>query len=208
MIGVNLIPEQQRYARVRRRHLTRWIVVAAVLAGCGAVPLTMGLADAAAAVSLRSETKANQSRLEAARKHLVEVTARMTEVRAQIERAAALRGKRPWSALIAMIGRVMPADVWLTGWQTDPAQPGAGTGFALGQRPGETAATRIVIDAPRTLIMTGYAGSQDSLYQLMSGLKATGVLTRVTLRSTVRCEMFQGRPIDFDLFRFELECGW
>ena len=212
MIRVNLIPDQQRLARRRRVHLARWGVAFCALLICGAIPVTMDLSNRARAVALRTEQSANDIQLTSVRKELLAVTATSGEVRSQIERAAALRGKRSWSGLIAMIGRVAPPDVWLRGLATEPAQPGSNSvrGRVLGEaKPNaDGVESRVTIDAPRALVVEGYTTNHQALYQLMSGLKNTGVFTSVTLRNSSREHVLRGMPVDFDLFTFELACGW
>ncbi len=212
MIGVDLIPSQHRLARQRRRHLARWGVAIGAVAACGAIPITLGLSKHARAMELGVEEKSNQAQLASARKELALLTRQSNEIRRQIERASALRGKRSWSALIAMIGRVAPQEVWLTAFATDPVQPGGnsrrGRVLGGGAKENAAAADHVTIDAPRRLILQGYAANHAALYQLMGGLKNTGVFSSVTLRDAARENVWRGVQLTFELFRFELTCEW
>ncbi len=66
----------------------------------------------------------------------------------------------------------------------------------------------MTIDAPRRLILKGYAANHAALYQLMGGLNNTGVFSSVTLRNAVRENVLRGVQLTFELFRFELACEW
>ncbi|RJP36682.1 MAG: hypothetical protein C4547_06960 [Phycisphaerales bacterium] len=217
MIAVNLIPRQQTLHRRRRRHLSRWGVVLGVTVVISLIPLASGLSAHARAASLGSQLRTTRTRLTEVQSELVAVTTSIAETRSQLDAAAALRGKRSWTALIAMIGRVTPGDVWLTTLMTDPSMPGSGSmvdgRMTIGggaARPGGAAAPgqRVIIEAPRGLVIQGFSARQHSIYELMSGLKATGVFVDVTLISSMQEPALRGVPVDFDLYRFELRCRW
>ena len=212
MIGVNLIPAQQRQVRRHQSHLVWWGVAIGLVAVVGAISVTVGLAKATQVARLKLESRRDQASLEEQHREMLALTLQSSELRGQIERASALRAKRSWSALIAMIGRVAPREVWLTSLATDPTKPGAGalSGRLLGQRAArrENAPSRMVIEAPRRLVLAGYAQNQEALYELMGELKNTGVFVDVALRSSAQEKMMGGRKLDFDLYRFELTCEW
>ncbi len=217
MIAVNLIPKQQTLTRRRRRHLTRWGIIIGTTGVVALVPLASGISAHARAASLSSELRTTQTRYNDVQAELITVTTSIAEVTNQIDAAAALRGKRSWTALIAMIGRVAPEDMWLTSLSTDPAMPGGSRATSGQMTLGGSARTnvapaasgqRVIIEAPRRLVIQGFSSRQQSILELMRGLKGTGVFDEVTLRSSVQEPSLRGVPVDFDLYRFELVCGW
>lgn len=205
MVGVNLIPKAVQLAQARRRHMNRWGVSILAAAALLAVPSTIDWLQRAEATELRTRNANLQIELAAAGTRLRAQTAQANETLLQLERARALRSKRAWSAMFAMIGRCMPAGCWLTSVATDPATPPAASRGATASRKGadEGNPQTIVIEAPRKLRVAGYATDVAEPHGFVANLKDTGVFTDVVLEHSRREPALDGY-----YFRFELVCEW
>lgn len=206
MVSVNLIPEAVRLAQARRHRLTRWgisIVVAVVVL---AAPLCIDWFRRAQAVALRTQHDQLQIQLATIRTELRALTTQANQASVQLERADALRSKRAWSAMFAMIGRCMPAGCWLTSIATDPATPARGGDrhVALRRRDStQDEPSTVVIEAPRALRIAGYATNVAEPHEFVTNLKEAGVFTGVVLEHSRR-----EPALDGSYFRFELACEW
>ena len=108
-----------------------------------------------------------------------------------------------------MLGACLPEAAWYTSIATDPVSPVGGRSRSRlvasvipGQPAGKIPKT-ITIDAPRRLLLTGFALEYEQVYELMGNLKATGVFTGIELlRSGVETNR------DVPAIRFELACDW
>ena len=74
MIGINLIPVQQRQARRNHSHLVRWAVAIGLVAVVGAIPITVGLAKATRVARLKLESRTDQAKLVEQRRELSALT--------------------------------------------------------------------------------------------------------------------------------------
>jgi len=207
MIGVNLIPTPILAARAAKRHLKGWCLVIAAALAANAVPLVADVLSAARAAELRHERDGLSQEVTKARQEADATTAEAGELLARLERAKALRSKRAWSAMFALIGACLPDEAWLTSIATDPPAP-SGAGQArrsLGKRPqdGGKAPDTITIDAPRKLKIVGYVRDHALLYTFMSSLKGTGIFTAVEL-----IRSGEQRVGDDIAVGFELTCEW
>jgi Tfp pilus assembly protein PilN len=205
MVGVNLIPVSVRLSQVRRRHVRRWAVSVAVGVALVGVSLGMDWLRRAEAAGLCADNERLQSELEAIRADLKSVSAQAAETLLRIERAKALRSKRAWSGMIAMIASCMPPQSWLTSIATDPATPPAGTGRSQdrGKTEAEKGQQAVTIDAPRRLRISGYAPDAADPHEFVTKLKATELFTVVALEQSQREPVSDGWYI-----RFELVCEW
>ena len=206
MIGVNLIPQAVQTAQARRRHVGRWTTALATVSLALAVPLAIDWYDRARADDLRAEHSELEQRLGTQRGELRALTGQLQEVGTRLERANALRAKRAWSSLLAMIGRRMPEGCWLTSIATDPPVPseGAARGPAPHKNdPASQQATTLAIESPRMLRLAGYAADVAEPHEFVAKLKETGVFSRVVL------ERSRSEPVlDGTYFRFDLVCEW
>ncbi len=210
MIAINLIPPNLLMAQTRRRHLRRWsaaltLAFLLLVAAAGREWAQQALAD-----ELTTENTRVQSDLTLARNALKSVAAQTDQVDLQVQRAEALRAKRAWSRLIALIGHSLPPACWLTSLTTEPARPGTGrrdlrpppsaVAAAPGQKPPKTEFT---IEAPRKLRIAGFAADPAEPHTFVTRLKETGAFRQVLL------ERSQREPVlDGIYYRFEIACEW
>ncbi len=214
MVGVNLIPKDLQLAQTVRRHLKWWTVAIVGAAVLLSAPLAMGWYRRAEASELRVQNDQFQEQLAQSRDDLKLVTAQASQAASRIERATALRSKRPWSRLMVMIGTYMPQGCWLTSIGTEPRTPPAVGARRPPSPRASTAAdplspeswarrSALVIEAPRKLRIAGYATNAAEPLEFVTGLKASGVFNNVTLE-----HMSREPVLDGFYFRFELLCGW
>lgn len=213
MVGVNLIPKDLQLTEALRRHLKVWTVAIVGAAALMSAPLAMGWYRRAEASELRVQNDQLQTLLSEDRANLRVMAARASQAASRLERATALRSKRPWSRLLVMIGDYMPEGCWLTSIGTDPATPPAVAARrsrkprVAGGEPGRPESSdrrnTLVIEAPRKLRITGYATDAAEPLEFVSALKASGVFSNITLENMRREPVLDGF-----YFRFELLCGW
>lgn len=215
MIRINLIPHRVQVAALRRRRVRGWIVAAAVAGALVCAPLGMDHLRQAEATRLQSQHAQLQTQVGALRMELRAVGAEANHARLQLERAKALRAKRPWSSIFELLARTMPLPCWLTSVATDPPAPahGAPRRHAGAQTPvrqishggvdGLTGHETLVMDAPRRLRIAGYSTDAGQPHAFVARLKNTGVFSEVILERSLR------EPSDSDvLFQFEVVCEW
>ena len=109
----------------------------------------MDLARQARAQTLQEEGIQLQRKVRDLRAQLEQVSAESNNALLQIERAKALRSKRAWSSVFALIETCLPPGLLVDkGKRQDPPQP-AGGGHRVGHPTAPTAETKAVtIDAP------------------------------------------------------------
>jgi len=205
MADMNLIPADIRLSLVRQRHLRRWSLALSAAGIALMVVLTIDWVDRANAGELRVQSGRIQSDQQAVRKELESVRAEANQVLLQIERAKALRAKRAWSGMFALIGSSMPDDCWLTSVATDPDRPRVVASNAPSAKAKSENESRgpVTIDAPRKLRIAGYAHDAAEPHAFVANLKETGVFLAVTLESS------KVEPVlDGSYTRFELVCEW
>ncbi len=203
--GVNLIPYDVRLAQTQRRHLRRWIYC---VVPAGVIFVAALVLDARATGdfdTLHVQRAQLTAALTQARANLKSVTAEADRTFLQLERANALRAKRSWSGMLALLAHTMPQDCWLSTIATDPPAPAQYT-LRRGQprrSAGEADRTGLSIQAPRKMRIAGFA------------LNATGPLTFVTrLKETqIFRDVFLERSVDDaegdePRFRFDIVCEW
>ena len=204
-ISVNLLPRQLVVAQTLRRRRRRWLAVCVLAALVLAIPVGMESYRMARAEELRLEGARLHQERETVETELTQIITASHEAFLQIERAKALREKRSWSAVLALLADTMPKGCWLTELATDPPAP---TG-AQARTPADAPATMtggpatIVIEAPRTLRIYGYASDAAEPLTFVRSLKNSNAFAQVVLRSTQR-ELAESEYY----FRFELQCEW
>lgn len=207
MTGVNLIPIEVQLHKTCQRRAKAWIlsVLAAVAALC--VPLTMNWAQRSKAASLTIGNERILADLALIRSELRSLTTQALEAELRAQRAKALRSKREWSAMLTLIERALPERCWLTSIATDPSSPGgaarAGVTKVSHPRGAPAGAVAILIDAPRALLVSGYATDPSEPHVFVAAMKRTGVFEEVSLED-LRQEPIYGSMY----FRFELRCTW
>lgn len=205
MAKINLIPESVRVTQAQHVRLKRWALSSAVAAGALLAALATDGLRRAKAGELHTRSERLGSELKAIRADLQSVTAEANEVLLQIERANALRSKRAWSGMFAVIASCLPADCWLASVATNPDAPKGRSIRAKAPaqaEPGEQQRA-VTIDAPRALRISGYAPEASAPHAFVTALKDTQLFTRVVLQGSQREPVFDG-----SYFRFELACEW
>jgi Tfp pilus assembly protein PilN len=213
MVAINLIPESTQIAQARRRHAARWAVVVFVAGLACALPWTAHWAQHARIEELKSINDQLQTDLHGARTELKRVSSEAADLLLRIERARALREKRSWSAMMALIASTLPRDCWLTSVATDPPSAAAGATPARkaaptpaapapgGPAPPKPAA--VTVEAPRKLRLVGNASNSTEPLVFVAALKEARVFQEVVLEQAT-AEGDQKTP----LFRFEVRCEW
>jgi len=199
MVRLDLIPPSVQVEAARHRHLRRWTVATLLVFLGFIVSLSMDWARRARASELERHRQQLHTELAAVRAELSSVSQEATHVLEQIERAEALRSKRAWSGMFALIDACMPSGCWLTLVATDPEKGGA----QASAKSTPDAGLEITIEAPTRLRLVGYATESSEPLLFVAGLKASNVFANVTLIST------QAEPVsDGQYHRFELLCEW
>lgn len=228
MIGVNLIPMSIRQAQAVRRRVLGWAMAASVVAGAGSFPAVLATVQAARLSSLEGEQLGLSGALSRLRREHTETVSQIEAIHNEIERATTFRQKREWSALLALIGRAMPSDVWLESIATDPALPAAtaapktavpatpasastatgGVSSSPAQAAGASGA--VTIEAPRKLNLQGMSRTYESIQVYAANLVGTGVFSSVVLgRSTSgSAGPGSGAPGAGEAYRFLIVCEW
>ena len=211
MVTLNLLPEDVQTVLARRRRTQQWAAAVTLAATLLAVPLGLDWSRGARAAYLRAESQRLQADVESTRAALRATSSTANELFVQVERAKALRSKRAWSGMLALIASCMPAECWLASLATDPEVPAAGPARrAPNPTPGTPGAAAekkekevVTIEAPRKLRIVGFAPDDAQPLAFVTSLKESRVFRRVALEGSVR------EPNrDPAVFRFELVCEW
>jgi len=206
MVGVNLIPLSEQYKQLRRARFARWggVLALGLLALC--ISAGMDWTRRAEATQLRDSCDRIQTQLAEARSALRSVTSDLQAVEHEIEHATALRTKRSWSGMIALLARCLPEGCWLRSLATEPDKPIQ----SLRKRTAPPASgaesakdTVVMIEAPRRLRIVGFAPVASDPNVFVQALQESAVFARVDL------ERSQEESILSALYyRFEVTCEW
>jgi len=205
MVTVNLIPEGVQLAQTRRRHVARWLAAGIVSLSLVGLAFAMEWLNRAEARDLRAQHTQLQVEAKQADAKLQTLSTQVNDVQLRVERARALRGKRAWSGVVALIAQALPESCWLTSVATNPVQPrGAQSPGSSGKRKlAKSEGQAVAMDVPRKLEIVGYAPEASLPYEFVSALKSAEAFSRVTLvRSQVEA------VLDGFHYRFELVCEW
>ena len=179
------------------------------------MPTLLDWSRQAHAAELRIENARLRQELESTRERLRTTSAEATRVFLEVERANALRSKRAWSAMFALIVSCLPSDCWLASLATDPDSPPGGAPSprlaTAGPKTGGGERETITIEAPRKLRMIGYAESDRQALAFVSNLKESRVFPKVTLDRTIRAPdvtQDQSGATGADVYQFEVVCEW
>ncbi len=209
MIGINLIADSVLVSRRRRRRVQRWVMSVLAAGVVASIPVGIELSRHQQVQSLRGEKRLYAAQIESMRSELNEVGIENRGLSAQTARANALRTKRSWSRLLAMVSRTLPEELWLTSMSTDPAVPIRGHRDLTPRKSAAPAgevddAPRVVtMEAPRALKLAGYALEHRHLYEFMSRLKSVEAFGDVSLTKAVEEPVFRSKAV-----RFEIRCTW
>ncbi len=204
MIGVNLIPRDVLLGRRRSRRIRLWLTATAIAAGLGAVPVVLELQRQGRVDTLTVQRTQVQAELATVRAELTELNRSLTLLGDRLDRAEALRTKRPWAALLTSITRSMPDQVWLRSMATGPAGASAGVPAraAVEAAPGDQPVV-VQMEGARKIDLSGYALDHEHLYEFMTGLKQSQIFTTVDLVKAGKEPLLRSRAV-----RFQLSCVW
>lgn len=219
MVTINLIPEAIQGAQSRRRHAARWAALIVVAMLCTAIPTVTHWRQHSRVEELRVINGHLQTDLVAARAELKRVSSEAADLLLRSERARALREKRSWSSMLALIASCLPAECRLTSLTTDPAAPGVASGGQGTRKPPAAApspppvapaagaspakGTPVTVEAPRILRLQGNARQPTQPLEFVAALKDAHVFRDVVLEHAAS-EGDQRSP----QFRFEVRCEW
>jgi Tfp pilus assembly protein PilN len=208
VIAINLIPERVVLAKRRRRRLRAWSCILLLSAAVCAVPVSVEAARNRRVRSLRADRTQLLKDIEKSRAELNRIRLDVQDLKAEAARADALRTKRPWATLLAMLSDTLPKEMWLVSVATDPATPPRGdvdrTAETPPTPPDEDAEAEVVmLEAPRKLTLDGYAVDYLSLLRFMSDLNTCKAFQTVSLTRAVDEPTFDATAV-----RFKILCEW
>lgn len=204
-VRLNLLPHELQQAQARNRHIQVW---SAVIVPVAAVLCALLIVDGVRRVQaddVRDRNDDLQEELEIRRSEVRSLTESVAEVSLHLQRSDALRAKRNWSGMLALIGKCMPQSCWLTSLATDPEVAPAGAAISISSKAGSAGqvAGAVTIEAPRRLKIAGFALDAAEPHLFVANLKQTEVFKVVRLEQSLLQQEF-----DPPRFRFELVCEW
>jgi Tfp pilus assembly protein PilN len=206
MPSVNLMPPQAWARRCLRRRIRAWSAALVVALLFAKVALGLYATSAAKAAAVMSDAAPLTSEFERVRAQLAETAQACTALAKQIERADALRTKRDWAGLFAMVSERTPPTVWLTGLKSAGGD-GRGSHRHTAAAPSTDAAGEaeplLLLEGPDQLRIEGYALELESLYDFMGALKSAKVFESVELSAAGREPMLRATAV-----RFIIVCDW
>lgn len=203
MASVNLMSSKLRLARRRSHRIRAWVTAVTVMSILAAVPVSISAVQAARAAGIENDIVPVLDHLKAAHQKLDVLKQRGAVLSTQIDRADALRSKRHWSDLLALISRELPDELWLTQVTSRDAKVES-TPVAAATATGPTAGPEVVhIDGPGGLEIRGFAISHEWIYEWIKRLKDTSAFRRVELMESAAESVHRGEAV-----RFVLECEW
>jgi Tfp pilus assembly protein PilN len=214
MVRINLIPRSIQIAQAYRRRVKQWAVAMAVAVVTCAVPAVGHWRQHGHIDELRLSSDRLQADLAAARAELRAVSSQANDLVLRSERAKALRGKRSWSSMLALIANCLPPECWLTSLATDPPVPSAAPPVRKAPAaplaavaPGAAAQAEpppvVTIDAPRKMRIHGHSGDATQPLAFVARLKESHVFRDVSLERAHRAGEDPAAP-----FKFEVLCEW
>ena len=213
MTVINLIPAPLLAAQAQRTRLLRWTLAAAVAALLAAIPCLLSLSRTAQIASLKQQLGDVEELTSTLRTQLRSTSARAQELLAELERSRALRSKRSWSGMFALLGSALPDQCWLTSIATDPEAPSAALPPPLAPGLGSRAPNgreTVTIEAPRKLRLTGLSSSDAAPLTLVGSLRESKSFSQVALLKTIRASAPgpETRDPGPGLYQFEILCEW
>jgi len=213
MTCINLIPHGLRQAAAMRARLLRWSITISAAAAVGLVPCMIEWSRKAQAATLQAEIDQLDSEVSSLRTKLSAATARTQQTLSELEKSKALRGKRSWSGMIALIAASMPEHCWLQSIATDPDTPPAGmsrTAIPANTPAATPTATvnpeTVTIEAPRRLRLVGISTNDAQPLVFVEKLTESGVFSKVALQRVLRSPGRAGG--DAQSYQFEIVCEW
>ena len=210
MTLINLIPAEVHHAAIQRSHLRRWALVVALAGVVAGIPYSLSLARNAQVSKLREEVEFVDLQNSKVRTQLRVATGQAQQLNSALERSRALRAKRAWSGMFALIASSLPADCWLHSVATEPDSPGASvirTAVVPTPAGAPVAAETVTIEAPRKLVLLGYSTSDSQPLVFVSNLRDSNAFTNVALQKAMRAPSETNASAAV-LHQFEIACGW
>jgi hypothetical protein len=207
---INLIPAEVHRAAVRRSRLLCWAAIVALSGVLAAIPYSLSIVRENRFSKLREEVDSIDVQATNARNQLRLATGLAQQLYTDLERSRALRSKRAWSGMFALIASCLPPDCWLHSVATDPESPGASAGrptVVLASSGPRAAAEPVIIEAPRKLLLVGYSTSDSQPLVFVSNLRESNVFTQVALQKAMRAP-FEKDASEAILHQFEIVCEW
>lgn len=207
----NLIPVPLQIERSRKRRTRRWSVVVGMAVAGATVPMAAQWLQVRRLDELRATHDQIQSDLAASRTELKSLSTEANELFLRLERAKALRAKRNWSGMFALLGKALPDGCWLNSMATDPDVPPPQQAVAKVLPPSVPAPSTpnaekpapVFIEAPRRLRIVGKSVEASGPLAFILQLKDAGVFRDVVLEHSQR-ETSDTQTT----FRFEVVCTW
>ncbi|MCO6436327.1 MAG: PilN domain-containing protein [Phycisphaerae bacterium] len=207
MTSVNFIPDDVVLRQLRRVHLRRLAVMGGIAVALVLAAAAFDTWDKARIGALKSQVVEAESLVGALRVEVQKLAGQAGDLQLRIDRADALRSKREWSGVLALLSQTMPSGCWLTSVATVPPRPGRNQNAAVSAPAADekqgAVRTSITIDAPRKLTLGGYAAEVAEPSVFVSRLKESGAFRDVSLVGTHRETLAEG-----PFFRFEVVCEW
>lgn len=198
MPSVNLLPPSVRFARKRNRRIRRWAGAVAVATVLAAIPVSINVVQTARAAKVQERIQPVVSRLESARKKMRRLRDACNRLQLQIERATALRTKRPWGDLLEALASTMPDEIWFTEIESYAAEIDP---LESPETEQESDVTKL--PGPTAVRIRGYALDYKWIYKWVDGLKELSIFKSIDIAETVSEPLYQS-----DAVRFTLECEW
>ncbi len=208
MIGINLIPEHQIAERRKRRRIRAWTFTLLTTAAISAAPVGLELSRQHQVIRLRNERSSVLASIQESSEKLNRLREETHSLHAELDRADALRAKRRWSGLLAMISRALADEIWLISVATDPPTPQRGDRSLVPKNTPAPAkdnvqTTVIMLEAPRKLTLEGFALEHRDLYEFKTRLSQTGIFTDVNEIQGTKEPVGDGSAV-----RFKIVCHW
>jgi Tfp pilus assembly protein PilN len=204
MVSVNLLPGEIAQRQSASRRVRGWTLLVLLAIGAASVPVGINLTRRTQASGLARRCDAVEKTRTDLKRELVETVRAAEALDRELARSETLRTKRCWSSLLQFVTGCLPEDVWLTSLSTPQAERGRAPRRAEDAGRGQkTRDGRVVLDAPTSLTLAGYAADHEHLYTFMSRLKQAAVFGRVDLLGAGVEPALAGHAV-----RFELECSW
>jgi Tfp pilus assembly protein PilN len=212
VIGVNLLPDNVRAARKRRRQMRGWLCVAVLAATLASAPLGWNVLRRARAASLERQLSPLHADVDRVRNRLKNLAGEQVKLSAEIDRADALRRKRRWADLLTALSAEMPRQIWLTKLESINSQPGGAApappsshGHAApaapapgkSAAPGDKPAPTVRLPGPVGLRLTGYALDHEWLYAFIGALKRMNVFDSIELTQADKQDLGLGEAVSF-----------
>lgn len=203
MTSVNLLSPSVRHGRQRSRRIRRWTLVLCMVGVGAAIPMAIDFVHRTRGASLERRIDPLEKKLAETRKKLTDTSRQCEHLAMQLARADALRSKRSWAGMLALIAARTPEEVWLSEIQSiETERHRTPAPVAPQAAPADTEKT-VMLDGPGAVRISGFAVDHDWLYEFITRLKDASVFERVDMLQAGKEKTMQA-----DAVRFVLVCAW